>query len=106
MAGRKAFKTLTAEFTPERRAKIDARKADLEAEMALHELRKALGASQVQLAAALGVNQPAIAKIERRSDLRIQSLRRIIEAMGGELVIRARFPEGEVTLTDYHDQPE
>ena len=39
--------------------------------------------------------------MERRSDLRIQSLRKLIEAMGGSLEIKAHFPQGAVTLTGY-----
>ena len=40
MSGRQAFDKLTKGFTPERRARVDARKAELRAAMPLHELRR------------------------------------------------------------------
>lgn len=101
MTGRNSFSKLTENLSPERRAKIEQRKMELREDMALHELRKALGASQEALAAQLGVNQPAITKLERRADIRISSLKRMIEAMGGSLEIKARFPQGDVTITNY-----
>ena len=101
MTGRNAFSNLTKDLSPERREAIDARKVVLREEMDLYELRQAIGISQEQLAEQLQVKQPAIAKMERRSDLRIQSLRKLIEAMGGSLEIKAHFPQGAVTLTGY-----
>jgi transcriptional regulator with XRE-family HTH domain len=73
------------------------------AEMALTELRKARGLSQKELAAALHVQQPSIAKIERRTDMYISTLRAHIEAMGGELEVIARFPEGSVRIRNFAD---
>jgi DNA-binding Xre family transcriptional regulator len=64
----------------------------------LRELRSARGISQAQLAERLRINQAAVSKLEKRSDLRIRTLRDVIEAMGGKLVIRALFPEGEREL--------
>ncbi|NQZ09569.1 MAG: helix-turn-helix transcriptional regulator [Algicola sp.] len=101
MTGRNAFSKLTKNISPERRIAIDAHKAELQDEMELYELRQAIGISQESLAQQLEVKQPAIAKMERRSDLRIQSLRKLIEAMGGSLEIKAHFPQGDVTLTNF-----
>lgn len=103
MSGRQLFSNLTKDLSPDRRAKIEAQKVELREEMALHSLRKAIGSSQKEVAQSLGVNQPAIAKMERRSDIRIQSLRRMIEAMGGTLEISARFQNGKVRITNYSD---
>ena len=46
MSGRNAFHDLTKDFTPERRARVDARKAELRAAMPLHELRQARAMTQ------------------------------------------------------------
>ena len=73
----------------------------LKEEMALRDLRRALKLSQAQLAQALGVGQASVAKLERRTDVYVSSLRRFIEAMGGELEIVARFPEGSVRVTNF-----
>lgn len=55
------------------------------------------------LAEVLRVNQPAIAKMEKRADVYISTLRSHIEAMGGELKIIARFPEGSVKITNFSE---
>ncbi len=47
------------------------------------------------------VNQPAVAKMERRADMYVSSLRSYIEAVGGRLKIVAEFPEGEVAVTNF-----
>jgi DNA-binding XRE family transcriptional regulator len=71
------------------------------AEMPLHELRQARGLSQQVLASLLKVQQPAIAKLEQRTDMYLSTLRSHIEAMGGELEIVARFPDGCVRITNF-----
>lgn len=70
--------------------------------MALAELRQAIGMSQEALAKQLEVLHPAIAELEKCNDIRISSLRKMIEAMGGSLEIKARFPDGDVTITNYN----
>jgi ribosome-binding protein aMBF1 (putative translation factor) len=103
MSGRKPFEQLTKDLPANRRHKIEAIKSELRDNMALCELRQAIGISQDTLAERLNVLQPAVAKIERRSDIRVSSLRRLIEAMGGSLEIKAHFPEGDVTITNYSE---
>ena len=77
-------------------------KRELLAEMPLHELRRAKSLTQQDLAKTLRVNQPAIAKLEKRADLYVSSLRSYIEAIGGKLKIVAEFPDGEVTITNFY----
>jgi DNA-directed RNA polymerase specialized sigma subunit len=62
-------------------------------EMTLQELRKARERSQQIVGEILHVNQAAVSKIERRTDMYVSTLRSFIEAMGGELDIIARFPD-------------
>jgi transcriptional regulator with XRE-family HTH domain len=69
--------------------------------MALEELRDALRLTQRQLAATLKVDQSAISKLERRTDMYVSTLDRFIEAMGGRLEIRAVFPQGSVRITQF-----
>src|SRR5262245_43626930 len=71
--------------------------------MALKELRIALQLSQKKLAATLSVDQANISQIENRTDMFISTLRTYIEAMGGELDIIARFPEGEVHINQFEE---
>ncbi len=71
--------------------------------MALHELRKALKISPTELAQKLQVKQPAGSRLENRTDMYVSHLRQVIEAMGGELSITARFPDGEVKIKNFRD---
>lgn len=57
--------------------------------------------SQVKLAETLHVNQAAVSKIERRTDMYISALRAYIRAMGGDLEIVAKFPDGEVKIANF-----
>ncbi|HEX9870197.1 MAG TPA: XRE family transcriptional regulator, partial [Candidatus Tectomicrobia bacterium] len=68
-------------------------------EMALDELRAARALTQEHLSTILGVKQAAISKLERRADMYVSTLRHFIEAMGGQLEIRAVFPDGDVRIT-------
>jgi len=95
------FSELEAKMSPERRAKIAEEVAKALAEMPLNELRNARGLSQKMLAEALHIQQPAIAKMEKRADTYISTLRSHIEAMGGRLDIIARFPDGDVRISNF-----
>jgi DNA-binding transcriptional regulator YiaG len=97
------FKELEAKMPPERRARIRAKVDEMIREMPLDELREALQLTQESLAEALHVKQPFISKVERRTDMYISTLRKIIEAMGGQLEIRAILPDGDVRITQFRD---
>lgn len=103
MTGKTSFKNLTSKLTTEQRAKVDAAKTRLRGEMTLAELRQARQLTQETIGATLQVGQPAIAKIEKRTDMYVGNLRRFVEAMGGEMEIVARFAEGDVTITNFAD---
>ncbi len=99
----KKFADLRAQMTPESRACAEAKAQAMLAEMPLNELRQARGLSQKMLAEVLHVQQPSIAKIERRTDMYISTLRSHIEAMGGRLEVVARFPDGAVKISNFSD---
>jgi ribosome-binding protein aMBF1 (putative translation factor) len=97
----KKFSELRVKMSPERR-KRNAEKVEKElAKMPLNELRTARGLSQQVLAESLHIQQPAIAKLEKRTDMYISTLRSHIKAMGGELEIIARFPDGDVKIANF-----
>jgi transcriptional regulator with XRE-family HTH domain len=97
------FKELLDRMTPERRASIKAGANRLRAEMALDELREARALTQEQLAEVLGVRQSTVSKMERRTDMYLSSLRKIIQAMGGDLEVRAIFPSGPVQIKQFRE---
>ena len=103
MTGRKSFKALVATMPPEQRAAVEAAKAAMRQEMSLAELRQARKLTQDALSQTLQVGQPAIAKLEKRTDMYVGNLRRFVEAMGGELEIVAHFPDGDVKITNFSE---
>lgn len=79
----------------ERRRKIEQRTGELvRQEMTMRELRKARKITQTKLAEELNVKQEQISRLEKRSDLLLSTLRRQVEALGGELTILVSFPDG------------
>ena len=76
------------------RRKVEARAAELIAgEMTLRELRHARKLTQVKMARKLGVTQDSVSRLEKRSDLLLSTLRKTVEAMGGNLSLVAEFPD-------------
>ena len=103
MAGRHSFAKLRASMTPDAQAKAEAEALRLGEEMDLAEVRRALRLSQDEIAQALQVGQGSVAKIEKRADMYVSTLRRFIEAMGGELEIVARFADHSVKIKNFAD---
>ena len=97
----KKFSSLRKGMSEEAQAEVAGQVDAIMAEMPLHELRRARGLSQKMLAENLRVQQPAIAKLEQRTDMYISTLRSHIEAMGGELEIWGCFPEGTVKISNF-----
>jgi DNA-binding transcriptional regulator YiaG len=97
----KKFSELQGRMTPQARADAEQILQQHLKEMPLHELRKAQQMSQDTLAKALNINQAAVSKMERRTDMYISTLRNYIRAMGGELEIVATFPDGQVKIENF-----
>lgn len=97
------FTQLRSRMSPDSQARSEARAQEMLAEMPLNELRQARGLSQKMLADVLHVQQPSIAKMEKRTDMYLSTLRSHIEAMGGQLEVVARFPDGAVKISNFSD---
>jgi transcriptional regulator with XRE-family HTH domain len=90
------------ELPPEQQERIAAFSRVLIAEATLlRELRFEQDVTQEQLAAMMGIRQASLSKIEHQDDLLVSTLRRYVEALGGALEIRARFPDRTVALRRY-----
>lgn len=100
------WRTIREKMDPERQERIRKRTDELLAELPLQELRQARALSQQELAEVLGLNQATVSKLERRTDMYLSSLRRFVEAMGGELEISANFPDGKVRIQLFEDLEE
>jgi hypothetical protein len=97
----KSFKELRRKMSPESRERSRGLAARYRAEMPLDELREAREMTQVHLARILRVNQAAVSKMERRTDMYISTLQDFVRAMGGELKITAKFPDGTVEINQF-----
>jgi hypothetical protein len=87
--------------SPLLRAWIERRRAVLrpiQVGPALGELRRGLGLTQQVVATRLGMTQPEVSKLERRSDVRVSTLNAYVGALGGELVVTARLGDGDVSI--------
>lgn len=103
MTGRRGFSDLVAKLPRERQARIGRLARKMRQDMDLTQLREARALSQAALGEILHVEQPAVAKLEKRADMYVSTLRRFIEAMGGELEIVARFPDHDVRIRNFRD---
>jgi transcriptional regulator with XRE-family HTH domain len=92
------FRELEAKMTQEARQRVAIKAARLIAGIPLQQLRNARQMTQTRLAELLEMDQGNISKLEQRTDMYLSTLRSYIEAMGGELEIRALFPDGDVKI--------
>lgn len=102
----KKFEELRKGMSAERQREAKEMADAMMAKMPMYSMRDALRFTQQQLAEEMGVNQAAISKMERRPDLLVSTLRRFVEAMGGELELNAHFPNGSVSITDLGEPDE
>jgi DNA-binding XRE family transcriptional regulator len=95
----KNFNTLREKRSAGAQKRACALAAKYRAEMALDELREAREMTQNHLAKILGINQAAVSKMERRTDMYVSTLCDFIRTMGGgKLEIVAKFPGGNVRI--------
>ncbi|EHN8792906.1 helix-turn-helix transcriptional regulator [Enterobacter kobei] len=90
------LKELMAQQSAESQERIAAKVEVMRRIVALNQLREELNVSQTELAAAMGVKQPTVAKIEQPgNDPRLSTLKRYVSALGGELSIDVTLPNGK-----------
>lgn len=90
------LKELMTKESPESQARIMAKVEELRQEIILSQLRNELQISQSELAKAMGVKQPTVAKMEQAdNDPRLSTLKRYVVALGGELSIDVKLPTGK-----------
>jgi DNA-binding XRE family transcriptional regulator len=85
-------------ITVEDRAAIDEFKRTMELRTRLHELRERRGHTQTAVAEELGTSRPNVARIEGEDDVRVTTLARYVEALGGRVEIQAVFDDERVPL--------
>lgn len=91
----KTLREAIAARSPESQARIKEMADEMILETGLQLLREEMQVSQTKLAELMGVSQPAITQIEQRgNDVKLATLKRYIEAMGGKLSLTVELPEG------------
>ena len=100
------WKDVRRPVTPEAEERIQQGVKEAAAVMTLHQLREARSLTQVNLAKVLQINQGAVSKMEKRADMYVSTLRNFIQAMGGQLQVKAIFPEGEVQIDQFENVAE
>jgi transcriptional regulator with XRE-family HTH domain len=100
------WREIRGTFSPEVETEIQQRIKDAAGVMTLYQLREARKLTQVSLAKVLEVNQGAVSRMEKRTDMYLSTLRSYIQAMGGQLQVKAIFPEGEVEIEQFENMPE
>jgi transcriptional regulator with XRE-family HTH domain len=96
----KKFAEIKHKMSPRQLEEVRTKTQAIMADMTLDELREARRLTQEQLASLFHVGQPAIAKMEKRTDMYLSTLRGIIRAMGGELETEPSFPMERFGLTN------
>lgn len=85
-------------MSAERLARVEARADATLLEMDLKELREMAGKTQAELASLSGIAQSELSKTERRDDHLISTVRRYVEALGGELKVIATIGDKSIKL--------
>jgi transcriptional regulator with XRE-family HTH domain len=102
----KSFDELVKGATTKKTQEKAARRAQqLLGELLLSEVRQLAGKSQREVAETLGMKQPSLSKLEKQGDMQISTLRKIVNALGGELEVLARFPKGTVKIDQFDASP-
>jgi len=101
----KSFSNLLQALPQERREHVEERAQAMLLEMALKDLRQKRHLTQQQLAERLNLQQAAVSKMENQSDIHVGTLQRIIAAMGGKLKLVAQFPDEEIVINQFEQQP-
>jgi transcriptional regulator with XRE-family HTH domain len=95
------FQELVDKMPADARERASAKTKRLIEDYALDELREARSMTQARLAEILGKDQSVISRLERRTDMYVSTLADFVRAMGGDLEIRAVFPEGAVRIRKF-----
>lgn len=71
--------------------------------MDLAELRQTRGVTQEEVARLLDVAHSNVSRLENRGDMLVSTLMQVVEALGGELELIAKFPDGAIRIRQFGD---
>ncbi len=80
---------------PVRRARIEQYGREIDMILALAALREAVGLTQEDFASAASMSQENVSRIERATDVKVSTIRRLARTAGAQLELNAVFPNGK-----------
>ena len=97
----KKFTSLRSQMGARARTRSRRRAEELIRVMTLNEMRRTRHITQGTLASAMQTSQSEVSKLEQRTDAYVRTLQSYVRALGGELDIVARFPDGCVLISQF-----
>jgi DNA-binding XRE family transcriptional regulator len=94
------WKALRAELPDDVRQRLDAKRNERRLGKALAEARRAMQATQEEVAARAGMTQNTVSKIERADDVLLSSVVRYMRSIGGGVELVLKTPDGKRIQVD------
>lgn len=95
------FKDLMNTLSPEKQEQVKQMADEMRMELQLYRIREEVAFSQQQMAQALNIKQPSVVALEKRgNDVKLSSIKRYVEAMGGSLSLSVDLPTGKKITFD------
>ncbi|TCQ11478.1 helix-turn-helix protein [Rhizobium sp. PP-F2F-G36] len=98
---RNDWKTLRAELPEDVRSRLDEKRGARRLGKALAEVRKAMNATQQDVATRAAMTQNTVSKIESADDVLVSSVIRYMHSIGGGVELVLKTPDGKATRVDF-----
>ncbi|WP_320197204.1 XRE family transcriptional regulator [Agrobacterium rosae] len=95
------WKTLRAELPSDVQQRLDAKREERRLGKALAEVRKAMKATQQDVAVGANTTQNAISKMENADDVLLSSVVRYMHAIGGGVELVLKTADGKARRVDF-----
>lgn len=95
------WKTLRAELPEDVRSRLDDKRAARRLGKALADVRKAMNATQQEVATRAAMTQNTVSKIESADDVLISSIVRYMHSLGGGVELVLKTPDGNARRVDF-----
>ncbi|PYE35025.1 helix-turn-helix protein [Rhizobium sp. PP-F2F-G38] len=98
---RNDWKTLRAELPEDVCSRLDEKRGARRLGKALAEVRKAMNATQQDVATRAAMTQNTVSKIESADDVLVSSVIRYMHSIGGGVELVLKTPDGKATRVDF-----
>ncbi|MCD7110156.1 helix-turn-helix domain-containing protein [Rhizobium sp. DKSPLA3] len=98
---RNDWKTLRADLPEDVRSRLDEKRGARRLGKALTEVRKAMNATQRDVATRAAMTQNTVSKIENADDILVSSVMRYTHSIGGGVELILKTPDGKAARVDF-----